>query len=163
MGMMNPTSTTISLEGKEWWILKSLPVSNKMILDSKLVFNLLLDLPFFVIIQILLAVGNKGDLIEIFWSVILMGAVVTFSCIFSLTMNLKVPKMEWDNEVVVIKQSASAGLSMLGMLLCMFFGMMVMVTPSTWLAPVRIFNCVVLAGAAAFLYRYNVRQDLRKI
>lgn len=163
MGMMNPTSTTISLEGKEWWILKSLPVSNKMILDSKLVFNLLLDLPFFVIIQILLGLGNRGDLAKILWSVVLMGAVVTFSCIFSLTMNLKVPKMEWDNEVIVIKQSASAGLSMLGMLPCIFLGMIAMVTPSLWLVPVRIITCVVLGGTAALLYRYNVRQDLRKI
>ena len=161
---MNITSTSISMEGKEWWILKSLPLPSKMILDSKLCFNLLLMAPFYLISQVFLGIVLKGEVVEILWSVVIMLLFILCSCVGGLTANLKFPKMEWDSEVVVVKQSASAAVGgfsgMLGAMLC---GMIVLVIPVALLHVVRAVIVLILILLTAFLYRKNIRTDLRQI
>ena len=162
--MMNTTSTSVSMEGKEWWILKSLPIPSKMILDSKLCFSLLLVAPFYLISQIFLGIWLRGEAAEILWSLVIMTLFILCSCVGGLTANLKFPKMEWDSEVVVVKQSASAvvgGLSgMLGAMLC---GVIVMVIPASLIHVFRAVIVLILITLTTFLYRKNIRTDLRQI
>ena len=162
--MMNTTSTSVSMEGKEWWILKSLPLPSKMILDSKLCFNLLLIAPFYLISQVFLGIALRGKAVEILWSVVIMTLFILCSCIGGLTANLKFPKMEWDSEVAVVKQSASAAigglLGALGALLC---GLIVMVIPAALTHIFRAVIVLILAILTAFLYRKNMQTDLRQI
>lgn len=160
-----PLATSISMEGKEWWILKTLPLTNKMILDSKLAFNLLLYAPFYGVVQVLLMIKSKGGVIEAVWSILLMALVIICLCMFSLTMNLKFPKMEWDNEVMVIKQSASAGLSIIGMFVMILLGGVVLILPISGLLMhlVRALIAMMLAGITLVLYRMNLKMDLRTI
>ena len=161
---MNTTSTSVSMEGKEWWILKTLPLPSKMILDSKLCFNLILIAPFYLISQIFLGIVLRGEAVEILWSVVIMLLFILCACVGGLTANLKFPKMEWDNEVVVVKQSASSavgGLSgMLGAMLC---GVIVMVIPTALLHVFRAVIVLLLIILTTFLYRKNIRTDLRQI
>ena len=161
---MNATSTSVSMEGKEWWILKSLPLPSKMILDSKLCFNLILIAPFYLISQIFLGITLHGEVVEVFWSVLIMMLFILCSCVGGLTANLKFPKMEWDNEVIVVKQSASAtigGIS--GMLGAIFCGLIVMVIPTALLHVFRAVLVIMLIALTMFLYRKNIRTDLREI
>ena len=161
---MNTASTSVSMEGKEWWILKSLPLPSKIILDSKLCFNLLLIAPFYLISQVFLGIVLRGEALEILWSVVIMMLFIFCSCVGGLTANLKFPKMEWDSEVVVVKQSASAavgGLSgMLGAILC---GVIVMVIPAAFIHVFRAVIVLILISLTTFLYRKNIRTDLRQI
>ena len=162
--MMNTTSTSVSMEGKEWWILKSLPLPSKMILDSKLCFNLLLIAPFYLISQVFLGIVLGGEAIEILWSVVIMLLFILCSCVGGLTANLKFPKMEWDSEVVVVKQSASSAVGglfgTLGALLC---GGIVMVIPAALTHMFRAVTVLILIILTTFLYRKNIRTDLRQI
>ena len=162
--MMNTTSTSVSMEGKEWWILKSLPLPSKMILDSKLCFSLLLIAPFYLISQIFLGIVLKGDAVEILWSAVIMLLFILCSCVGGLTANLKFPKMEWDSEVVVVKQSASSAVGgifgTLGALLC---GGIVMVIPAALTHVFRAVIVLILIILTTFLYRKNIRTDLRQI
>ena len=161
---MNTTSTSVSMEGKEWWILKSLPLPPKMILDSKLCFNLLLIAPFYLISQIFLGIALRGVAVEIFWSVIIMALFILCSCVGGLTANLKFPKMEWDSETVVVKQSASAAVGGLsGMLVAIFCGVIVMTIPAALLHVFRAVIVLMLTILTTFLYRKNMRTDLRQI
>ena len=162
--MMNTTSTSVSMEGKEWWILKSLPLPPKMILDSKLCFNLLLIAPFYLISQVFLGIALRGVAVEIFWSVIIMTLFILCSCVGGLTANLKFPKMEWDSEVVVVKQSASSAVGGLpGTLGALFCGGIVMVIPAALTHVFRGVIVLILIILASFLYRKNIRTDLRQI
>ena len=162
--MMNTTSTSVSMEGKEWWILKSLPLPSKIILDSKLCFNLLLIAPFYLISQIFLGIALKGDVAEILWSVVIMALIILCSCVGGLTANLKFPKMEWDSEVVVVKQSASAAVGgIMGMLGAVFCGAITAVIPAAFIHIFRAVIVLTLILLTAFLYRKNIRTDLRQI
>ena len=162
--MMNTTSTSVSMEGKEWWILKSLPLPSKMILDSKLCFNLLLIAPFYLISQVFLGIVLRGEAVEILWSVVIMMLFILCSCVGGLTANLKFPKMEWDSEVVVVKQSASAAVGgMSGMLGAVFCGLIVMVIPTSLIHVLRAAIVLMLILLTTFLYRINIRTDLRQI
>ena len=162
--MMNATSTSVSMEGKEWWILKSLPLSSKMILDSKLCFNLILIAPFYLISQIFLGIVFGGAVIEILWSAVIMLLFILCSCVGGLTANLKFPKMEWDNEVVVVKQSASAAVGGLtGALGAMFCGAIIAVIPGALVHVFRAVIVLILIGLTTMLYRKNIRTDLRQI
>ena len=161
---MNTTSTSVSMEGKEWWILKSLPLPSKMILDSKLCFNLLLIAPFYLISQVFLGIVLGGAAVEILWSVVIMMLFILCACVGGLTANLKFPKMEWDSEVVVVKQSASAAVGGLsGMLGALFCGLIVLVIPTSLIHVLRAAIVLMLILFTAFLYRKNIRTDLRQI
>ena len=161
---MNATSTSVSMEGKEWWILKSLPLPSKMILDSKLCFNLLLIAPFYLISQVFLGIVLGGAAVEILWSVVIMMLFILCSCVGCLTANLKFPKMEWDSEVVVVKQSASAAVGgMSGMLGALFCGVIVLVIPAALIHVFRAVIVLILILLTTFLYRKNIRTDLRQI
>ena len=162
--MMNTTSTSVSMEGKEWWILKSLPLPSKMILDSKLCFNLLLIAPFFFVSQVFLGIVLGEEAIEIFWSAVIMLLFILCSCVGGLTANLKFPKMEWDSEVVVVKQSASSAVGgLFGTLGALFCGGIVMVIPATLTHVFRAVVVIILIILTTFLYRKNIRTDLRQI
>ena len=161
---MNATSTSVSMEGKEWWILKSLPLPSKMILDSKLCFNLLLIAPFYLISQVFLGIVLGGAAVEMLWSVVIMMLFILCSCVGGLTANLKFPKMEWDSEVVVVKQSASAAVGgVSGMLGALFCGVIVLVIPAALIHVFRAVIVLILILLTTFLYRKNIRTDLRQI
>ncbi|MGM9900264.1 MAG: hypothetical protein ACI32E_06785 [Bacilli bacterium] len=105
------TACSISIEGKTLWILKAHPISEKAIFISKILVNLTISAPFIVISAILLsiALGFK-------YFIFLLTIPLTQSFIVStigLIVNLIYPKLDWTNEVSVIKQSMSVGISML--------------------------------------------------
>lgn len=104
---------SISLEGKNLWILQSLPVSGAQVLMAKLKMHLLLTLipSIFPLVSILIVFKPS-----LFFSVFLLLVPVLFvtltACIGLFT-NLKMPDLNWTNEVVPIKQSGSVMISLL--------------------------------------------------
>ena len=108
------TSCSISLEGKFLWITKTLPVSTNKIFASKILVNLCV-----ILIPTLLAYG----IIAVVFSVPLVIACLAFIYIIAaalfvsmggLTINLFFPKLVFDREIIVIKQSASTFISIVG-------------------------------------------------
>ena len=86
------------------------------------------------------------------------------SCVGGVTANLKFPKMEWDSEVVVVKQSASAAVGGLsGALGAMFCGTIIAVIPGALVHVFRAVIVLILIGLTTMLYRKNIRTDLRQI
>ena len=107
------TSSMISLEGRNYTALKSLPVSSKTILMSKIMASSLLTMPAFLIGNILLFIKFRisfTTMILICLLSILMPLVSHFS---GLIMNLKFPKLEFDSPTEVVKQSTSSFTSLL--------------------------------------------------
>ena len=112
--LMTTTSTSISLEGKEWWIVKSLPIDAKTLFDSKILVNLTIILPFYVISEILLMIGLRLGVMDAIWLIILPLILILFACVFGITINLLFPVFQWENDVTIVKQSASAMIGGLG-------------------------------------------------
>ena len=162
--MMPVTAVSISMEGKQWWLVKSLPIRTKELLDSKLLLNLVLTGPFYLISVILVSVGQKVNFIEFVWVLLVPLFAMLFSIVFGQSMNLKFPVFDWENEVSVVKQSTSCFVG--GVV--PFFIMM----PATFGAlavPPEYFNlcmlafCVVLGTATWLLYRKNSKVNLLDI
>ena len=112
--MMTTTAVSVSMEGQNWWLVKSLPLSVKQVLDAKIGMNLLLILPFYAVSEVLLMFALKPDGRELLWLALVPLVMIVFSCVYGITVNLHFPVLEWENEVSVVKQSASSMLGGLG-------------------------------------------------
>jgi ABC-2 type transport system permease protein len=116
------TASSISMEGKKLWVLKSLPVSTWDIFVAKIYVNLIIYIPAHLIAATLVASRLELSFLEavafvmlpVFLNVAISGG--------GLIMNLLFPKMNWRTEAEVIKQSAS-------MMLGLLFGLALTVIP----------------------------------
>lgn len=104
----NPIATSVSMEGKEFWIVKTLPILDKDILKGKLMFNAILLLPFYVVGEIIMVIALKPSLLNLVWMIILPIIIVMCSLVMGLAINLKFPKLRWNSDVEVVKQSAAS-------------------------------------------------------
>lgn len=102
------TSVSMSLEGKNLWILKSLPIAKEDIYKGKIRFNLMLQIPVSLISAALLAVRfhYTGAAILLLFAYPVAAAFA--GSVWGLFINLKLPVYDWMNEMTVIKQSASS-------------------------------------------------------
>lgn len=124
--MNDMTAPSISLEGKNLWLIKSLPVTSKQILNAKLKMHLILTL-----IPTVLLVGCVEWVITP--TVPFAVLILMVSCLFVILMaelgliaNLKMPNFTWKNETVPIKQSAGVMIALFGgwvlvILLCVLY------------------------------------------
>lgn len=105
------TAVSWSLEGKNLWILKSLPLSEKMIFEGKMLFNVILLVPAGIICTVCMILAMKPDIITGFLYFVVVFAAILFSTAFGMWINKTFPNFGWTNEVEVVKQGIS---SMLG-------------------------------------------------
>lgn len=107
------TSASISLEGKNLWIIKSLPIKEENILWSKIFVNLTLTVPTLIINTAIVAVAFKMDAATIMAIFCISLMYCLLSPILGILINLYFPKLEWTTQVAVVKQSASVFFAML--------------------------------------------------
>lgn len=119
LAMTCTTAVSISLEGKSLWILQSSPVDAAMIYKSKMAVNLSILLPISVLSSLFMSLFLKVNIISNMWMFITPLAYVFLTSVWGIFVNLKIPNFTWESEVVVIKQSMS---SMLGIIGGMIFG-----------------------------------------
>ena len=112
--MSCPAGVSISLEGKHLWITKSLPIKTMDVFLSKMLFNVvLIALPSFVSF-IVVGYVFRFDLVIWLTGTVLILGLALFVSLFGIIINLHFPKLEFDREIIVIKQSASAFLTVMG-------------------------------------------------
>ena len=162
--IMNTTSTSVSMEGKEWWLIKSLSLTSKQILDAKLLMNLILFAPFYVVAVVTSIIALRPSGLEIIWMVISPAVLILFSCVWGLFINLKVPVFNWENETSVVKQSVSAlvgGIcgSLVGVV--MMFGLVLAPVSLGWI--MKVAYMVVLLVITAILYDLNNKVKLENL
>ncbi len=104
------TAAAISMEGKEAWIAKSLPISAKPFVDSKLAVNLTLTLPAWLAATVSSVIVLKTDLLGILWLSLILLSLIIFSTVAGLALDRKFGSLEFDNEAQVVKQSMPVGL-----------------------------------------------------
>ncbi|MCH5278390.1 MAG: hypothetical protein J1E60_01225 [Christensenellaceae bacterium] len=120
--MMPITCCSVSMEGKSWWIAKSLPITDKMILDSKILLNLLIVAPCWLIASVFGIIAVKPDFLQAVWILLIPALYIVCSAVIGIGANLAFPKFDWDNEARVVKQGAAA-------LVAMLSGMVLSITP----------------------------------
>ena len=118
--MTSITNSVISLEGKGINILKSLPVEEKKILMSKVLYGLVLTTPVLLLGDLILFINFKTSFIQALLLIIISIVGPLLMHLFGVIINLKFPKLDADNSTEVVKQSASSFISV-------FTGMILMI------------------------------------
>ena len=105
------TSSMISLEGKSFNILKTLPVKSKRILMSKIYASMILTVPAYIIGSLLLIIKLNIGIIESIIILILCVLLPFISALIGIIINIKYPKLDAENATEVVKQSMSSMVS----------------------------------------------------
>ena len=128
--MTSITSSMISLEGRAFNILKSLPIKPFNIVIYKLLAALIIMIPCIFIGDIIVFIRFKFDLISII--LILFASIILplTSELIGIIVNLKYPKLDALNDTEIVKQSISSmisvfiGISLIGITLFSSFKML---------------------------------------
>ncbi len=162
--MMTTTSVSISMEGNRFWIVKSLPIPAKALFDAKILLNLSLMLPFYILSEIFLFIALKPSVTELIALILIPAAFMLFSTVLGITVNLKLHSFDWEKEAAVVKQSSSAMLGgFAGAVLAIGFGLLYFAVPPAFSAVASAACVVILLVAGAVLYRHNNKAELCKL
>jgi ABC-2 type transport system permease protein len=115
-GIAPTTNCALSLEGNNFWLMRTMPVDSKKLLNAKLSVNAVLYVASALISTLIVAIFFK---LSFALSLLFVGFAVVlalFFGVFGLWVNLKKPMMDWDNIQKPVKQSASVSI-------CVFSGM----------------------------------------
>lgn len=108
------SASSISLEGDRLWIMKSLPVSTKDILDIKLLLHFVLCVPAGIVLSLVLSFLFQTSMLD---TIVIVVAPILFTTLIDLVgllANLWKPKFDWVNETVCVKQSMPVMVTMFG-------------------------------------------------
>ena len=128
------TSSMISLEGRSFNILKSLPIKPSKIIQSKIYAAVVIMIPFILVGDIIVFVRFGFGIFEIIGILIASFILPLISETLGILVNLKYPKMDAENDTEVVKQSMSStiavfigmgllGISILVIVMCAAFGL----------------------------------------
>ncbi len=110
IGMVATTAITPSLEGKNYWIVQSLPVSKKTLYQGKMLFNMYLTVPFSLFATISICIAARTPVLTAVLSVILSLGLCAFSTAWGCVCGIKHMRLDWENEIEVVKQGAAVGI-----------------------------------------------------
>ncbi len=106
--MSSITSSVISLEGRAYNILKSIPVKPITILMSKVSAAVAVMLPFILLGDIIMFLNFEFSVLEMLM-ILLASVILSFVAeMIGIAVNLKYPKMNASSDAEVVKQSSSA-------------------------------------------------------
>ena len=112
--MSNTACVSLSLEGRQLWILQSSPVQPRQIFLSKILVNLTIGLPGALLSSLFLFIGLHPEPIDALAMLLLSGAAVCLTAVGGVWINLKFPRYQWENQMQVVKQSAASMCGILG-------------------------------------------------
>jgi len=104
IGMIPTTVCSPSLEGKNYWIMQTLPINPMDDNKGKILFNLYLSIPFACFTTITACICFRVSLLDAVTSIIAIGSLCIFSTVNGLRSGLKHRKLDWENEIEVVKQ-----------------------------------------------------------
>ena len=105
------TQASISLEGKNLWIIKSIPVKPIDIFKSKIMVNLTVTVIPILISSTIISLVIKPPLNAVIFMYILPILYAVLTSILGLIINLHFPRFDFKNEIYVIKQSIASMIS----------------------------------------------------
>ena len=112
--MNDMAAPSISLEGKNLWLLQSLPVKPWQALRAKLSVQLILTSIPALFASACAAIAGGLSAVETLLTLLVPQAVILMMALLNLTVGLKMPNLTWTSEIVPIKQSASVMIGLLG-------------------------------------------------
>ncbi len=107
------SAPSVSLEGKNIWIVQSLPVNIIDVLDAKQRLHIMLNIVPAVICTLILGIVLNIGVTTLLMILVFEGCLIMFNSAVGIMSNLKKPNLSWTNETVPIKQGISVVITML--------------------------------------------------
>ena len=157
------TACAISMEGKQIWISKHLPVPAKTWLRAKLWVNLLLVGPALLISSGLLAFAFRSviGLPERIGLFLLPMCALIANTVIGLAINAKLPRMSWKAETEVVKQSAAVLFSMLAGFALVVITVLPTLILRRWWIPIALCGVILIPTAIIYARMMNRAEQIR--
>jgi len=110
--MTSTTASSISLEGKQLWILKVHPVRTEDVFWAKYMLNVLLLAPVSILAAVIIGIRVQMPPLQILGFALVIGLLSVLVSLIGLIVNLWFPRFDWDTETTVVKQSMSVIMAM---------------------------------------------------
>lgn len=106
------TACSISLEGRHIDLLKAQPLPEGEIFAAKILTNIIVTLPLTFACSLAAALYLRLAFLDALIVVLIPSLVCLMSAIIGLAINLALPRLDWDNETQVVKQSMASLLAL---------------------------------------------------
>lgn len=113
IGLGNTTTGSINIEGKTFWIIKSLPVDYKKYMRIKLLFSYFITIPAALIASTIAIIFYHESILDIVFAYLIPLFYVLLNALIGLIVAIKHPKIKWNNETEAVKNAASVLIAML--------------------------------------------------
>ncbi len=159
------STPSVSLEGKNIWILKSMPVSPDKILLAKLRFHCILSVPVAAVAGLVLCAAFGGTVLDIALCAVVPALTCVLCGFLGMVTGLRWARLDYISEAYPCKQSAAILITTFGMMgLPVVFGLLYGLVLAQWMEPAvfLIVTAAVLAAACFGLYRLLLGWGVRK-
>lgn len=152
--------TAISREGKNLFFTKYIPMSYSQQLIAKASVGMIFDL-INIVFLIVLGIVMKAPISFVILAVILSLMVIIASNLLGIMLDLKKPKLNWDNEAAAVKQNFTSMIAMFGaMIIAVLNGILVFNLAWSFMQ-IFILEFVILAVLIIFSVRYiNIKGEV---
>lgn len=157
------SSTSLSMEGKHWWISLSLPLTTRDVMGAKIVFNLVFVAPFYAVAEIAMLFTVRATFLERLWILVIPAVMIVFSVVYGLFVNTKFPKFQWENAAEVVKQSASVALGMIAVFAALIPGGAVAIAPASLTNVIDLSVVLIVSVVTVLLYRAILGTRLERL
>ncbi|MFT4005728.1 MAG: hypothetical protein QM683_08840 [Lacrimispora sp.] len=159
--MSSTTAVSLNMEGKNRWILSSLPVSAKAIFDSKILVNLTVLLPPIIFSGPILAMIFPLNYFSVLMIFVTPAVYAVFIAVVGLSVNLRFPKFDWKSPQQAVKQSMSVMVTMLAGFLAIAAPIALGFAFPQQGKLITVAATLVLASITALLYRSLIKINIK--
>ncbi len=112
--LTSTTAASLSLEGKNRWIMCSAPTQARTVYNSKIAVNLTVILPVLYISAIFIRIAITCSLMQTVLLFIIPTVYAFFISVLGVYLNIKFPKYDWTSEYYAVKGGAISVLATVG-------------------------------------------------
>lgn len=150
------TSSSISLEGNNLWILQSSPVSTRKIINSKIAVNVLIHFVGYVLAVMMILLKTKLNLLQMSFVLIVPICYSLFISVVGLYLNMRYMKLKWNDEISVVKHSTAAILTNLIAILMIVVPVIMMIFLHLSYQVTMLIICTLMLIVCQKLYRVSL-------
>lgn len=106
------SAPSISLEGKNIWLLQSMPMTAADVLMPKVYMHLIITVPASLLSSLMYALALPMGTLDIVLIFLVPLLITVTMALLGVVVNLRWPRFDYTNETMVVKQSASSTITM---------------------------------------------------
>jgi ABC-2 type transport system permease protein len=114
VSMTNVAVVALALEGKNIWLIKSLPIAPKTLYNSYLLTNLTFTIPTAIVCSILFSISLKTGVIGTILMILTPLTFALFTSVVGIFVGNRLAYYDWQDETQLIKQSTMTIIGLLG-------------------------------------------------